>query len=287
MMLMQMKLDKSQVPSKYEYKASGAFSFTARDMSIMAGFTTYEALLVGASGGFAGNAIGSGTVFAGLNSYGAGPGGGGSLRLQEALKNLAAIENIVVGAVGADGASTSNNAPSGSGIVGGNTTFHGQAAYGGAPGTGDDWTGTATTGGNSGSDAGDGGGNSAGLGAGGVGGDGGWIYWDPSGSPDGRSTTAATAGTYVAGGVAPIIGGGKGGGGGPGLMNDPPGGGGQARVGASGASTALVATGGPIASNKGGGGGGADLFPLTGVHETYGNKGAGRNGQGALVIKLS
>lgn len=291
MMLMRMKLDKSQVQSLYEYKAAGAFNFVNRDLALMAGYTTYQALLVGASGGQSGQATGSGYWSGSIIRKNA-PGGGGSLKLQESIKNLTVNEAITVGAAGGDGTSTSNNTVATAGATGGTSTFHGHSAYGGEGGQSNDFSTSsgfesAYSGG-----GGDGGGNSANLGTGGVGSSGGYHQNDPGGSPDFSSSSLPTTGTYVAGGTAPVVGGAKGGGGGAG--DNEAASGDAGRAGATGANTDFAAAGGATTAgtggdlgSHGGAGGGADLFPLTGVHEYYGNKITGKNSQGAVVIKLS
>lgn len=293
MMLMAMKLDKSQVNAgsdQYAFKAAGSYSFKDRDLAIMAGYTTYEAFMVGAASGFGGNATGkSGTSTAGVVLYGGGSAGGGSLHLQDDLKNLNPSEAIVVGAAGTDGANKTDNTTAGSGTAGGNTTFHGHSAYGGGTPVGARTVSTGSSSGYTiGGDGGNGGGNSANLGTGGAGGLPHWASWSSSGSPDSGQGTNASTGYFSAGGTVPVIGGGVGGGGGHGDMTGVSTGFTPApSSGATGNNTAYACTGAASVSSKGGGGGGADLFPITGVHEYYGTRQTGRFSSGAFVLKLS
>lgn len=293
MMLMAMKLDKSQVNAgsdQYAFKAAGSYSFKDRDLAIMAGYMSYEAFMVGAASGFGGNAVGkSGTSADGITLYGGGSAGGGSLHLQDKLIGLSPSEPIVVGAAGTDGANNTSNGTAGTGTAGGNTTFHGYSAYGGGVPSGARTVAQSSTNGyTTGGVGGAGGGNSAGLGSGGVGGDSNWASWSSAGTPDGGAGTNATTGTFVTGGTAPVVGGGKGGGGGRGdLTGIFTGATYNPSSGSTGNNPDYACTGGASASSKGGGGGGADLFPITGVHEYYGTRQTARVASGAFVLKLS
>jgi hypothetical protein len=293
MMFMAMKLDKSQVNAgsdTYAFKAAGSYSFKDRDLAIMAGYTKYEAFLVGAASGFGGNAIGkSGTNGDGITLYGGGASGGGSLRLMDTLLAMAASEPIVVGDAGTDGADKNDNTTAGIGTAGGNTTFRGYSAYGGTPTP----NGGARINGNAngyaaGGGGGNGGGNSANLGTGGLGSDPNGASWSTSGTPSGYAGTNAGTGYFQAGGTPPVVGGGFGGGGGRGnLTGIFTGVSYTSSPGATGNNTAYACTGASSVSNKGGAGGGADLFPITGVHEYYGTRQTGRFSSGAFVLKLS
>lgn len=290
MMLMTMRPQKDQFTDPLVYKYTAAGSFDKRNKALMFGFTQYDAILVGAAGGYGGQATSS-SYIATYTAFRAGGGGGGMLRLQDSLAKLALSEPITVGAVGAAGANSTNDGQAGNGGNGGTTTFKGQSAYGGGGGKGAKWkTGPAYHKDKSiypTNDGGAGGGNTAGLGAGGVGGTGGYYYHAvDTGTTSTSVSTSPTAGTYVAGGTAPVIGGGKGGGGGPGdntgVAGDAP------RAGADGANGSAYDTpGGGVITSHGGAGGGADLFELTGVHEYYGSNISGKNPGGAVVIKIS
>lgn len=122
MMLMAMRVDKSQMSPIYRYTSPVTTAFTDRDKAIMFGYTSYQALLVGGAGGRSGTATGS------PNRYGSGGGGGSSKLISGSLSSLAASEPITVGSMGTFGADGST---SGAGGRGGNTTFRGFTAWGG------------------------------------------------------------------------------------------------------------------------------------------------------------
>lgn len=293
MMLMTMRPTKDQFnePLIYKFDTPGAVIFDKRNRAMMFGFETYEALLVGAAGGYSG--YGQSDSYIGTyTAYQGGGGGGGSLRLMGTLKSLSAVESLSIGAVGSAGANATNNGQAGNGGTGGSTTFKGHSAYGGAGGKGPKWnTGPAVHKDKYLSPKGEGGaggGNSAGLGSGGVGGVGGYYYYAvDTGTYTRTVSTSPTVGTFVAGGVSPVVGGGKGGGGGPGDNNGIPGD--VPRAGATGNNaTDYYSGGGAISGSAGGAGGGADLFAITGVHEYYGHGNtAGKNPSGAIAIKIS
>lgn len=288
MMKMAMRPDKSQYgPTLIKYTATG--QFVDRNRALMFGYRNYEMFLVGAAGGYSGQA--SGATYQGtFTTYAAAPGGGGCLHLAGKIIDLSTVENVTVGLAGANGSSTSTvGVKAGDGVVGGNTSFKGHSAYGGLGGVGDRWN-KGPSGHpdsyNSKGYGGHGGGNSAGLGAGGVRGSGGWYYHSAdTGSTSTTVSVVPTAGTFVVGGTAPVVGGGKGGGGGTGDNTAVPGD--VPRAGATGASSAHSAAGGPINVSVGGSGGGADLFDFTGIVEYYGNNIAGKNRDGVAVLILS
>lgn len=271
MMLMQMRLQKNQVASLYQYKTAGSFAFFERSLAIMAGYKTFDAIVVGAAGGWG--------VSTHTRACGGGPGGGGTIRLQGSLLSIPENTPVVVGAVGADGFGP--NYADSTGMTGGTSSLSTFEAYGGVGGGYGRWAPTSFS---YSGDGGNGGGNSAGLGSAGVGGSG--AGEDFLGGGHSHNATSSTAGAYAAGGSGLVVAGGKGGGGGCGKFDgdvvDT-----SARVGSTGNNTVLADTGGAAVSDKGGAGGGANLNPVTGVDEYYGTKIAGKHGQGAVVIKLS
>lgn len=277
-MKMAMRLDKSQMQGQTLKKFTDDGTFN-RDLFVMAGFTTFEAFLVGAAGGGSGN-VGKAQV---SMQYSCGGGGGGTLHLLGKLTDIPSKTAIVVGKAGANGSNEGIPGPSDTtpvdGKDGGTTSFDTHQAFGGKGANGGRW----------GSDSylvensvgGDGGGNSAGLGAGGVGG-------KASSSSSSNNSTAPTVGTFVAGGTYPVVGGGKGGGGGPGeawfqfsKMASP-------KAGAAGSDGSVwMNNGQPAGNHAGGTGGGAYLEPLLGVVERYGSDPVDGSSDGVVVVKIS
>lgn len=304
MMLMAVRLQKSQVASPiYTRTSAGSYNFD-RTIYCMAGYTKFDVLIIGASGGRAGNAFGTTIKTKTSWLYGAAGGGGGALRLQGDLAALPQSTPFTVGASGSVGSSSSgNNVKADNGSNGGTSTFlsSSYAAYGGKGAIGGkiDVSGGSfnTTGTGQG---GDGGFNSFDVGFFGLGGENsqsGGGYDTSTGDitvAEITSPSAPSAGTYSSAGIVSgpfkVVGGGGGGGGGIGrerfLNNttdfDQPQNG---RNGNSGTNT--TSTGATAPTNNGGYGGGCDEFLITGIHDYHGvNDGTG-GPNGWVGIKLS
>lgn len=273
-----MRLDKSQVPSSYRYTANTTFN---RDLAIMAGYRTFDAMVVGAAGGYSGQASGTVPGFTGTVTLFKNPGGGGgSMRKQDLLTALEPMTPVSVGVVGTNGANvgvTSGVTPAGPGGKGGTSSLGATvSATGGDGGTGGYLRSNGAYG------AGRGGNGGIGIGAvAGVGGSG--------RQPGQGAATAGTAGTWVSSG-----GGGTGGGGG--------GGGAGAKVG--GEFTSLNAVGGsgaqggdnsyrsPISNvampvNDGQGGAGANVAPFTGGSAEHFGTPIYGNPAGVVLLKIA
>lgn len=285
-----MRLDKSQVSAVARFEGSGVFR---SDLRIMAGYKTYDAILVGAAGGKGGFAISKGSPVR-YKMYPCGGGGGGSLVLRGNLADIPSVTTVQVGRVGADGLDGGPDAKAGDGTPGENTVWNGRTAFGGGGGIGGDFTSTVYTKPTVNVDkvdvttrplGGNGGGNSAGLGTGGIGGK---MYMNeiPSnGVPVETAGVPATAGTYIVGSPTPdVIGGGVGGGGGFGSNRSPEYPDKNAEPGKDGGVSYLDAPGLPNTTYDGGTGGGANVMPITGVSETYGG---GDSLYGIVVMKFS
>lgn len=211
-----MRLDKSQVKPVILYESSSPSTAFNRLVPIMAGYKNYEVIMVGAAGGYSGDCSDGGSV---LRTWRAGGGGGGLLKLAGTLASLADSTPIGVGVAGTDGADhLQEDVQAGSGTDGGASFFGAHQAYGGKGAIGGRYHVTVTQNLNINEEGGDGGGNSAGLGAGGVGGI--CAEEDFSMPGDTRAAVLPTDGTYVVGGVAPVVGGGVGGGGGTGRVKE-------------------------------------------------------------------
>lgn len=290
-MKIMMRPDKSQQVTVLKYTTPGYYEYR-KMLHLLTGFTTYEALLVGGAGGQSGQALGN----ASSRQYQCGGGGGGVLRLSGPIADLPSISALVVGGPGANGAdSLSNEAKAGNGEDGGDTLFNAHMAYGGGGAIGGQYAisgsgGTLSRQYPTNSEGGDGGGNSAALGTGGAGGRAARLEQEP-GTAEVINSTAPTMGTYVVGGVAPVIGGGVGGGGGPGDCLEVINVGqstGQARAGGAGNHPDLSSAAGNSGSTSGGSGGGANVQTITGVAEEYGtSKPSGGNPNGVLYIEFS
>lgn len=104
------------------------------------GYTTYEVICIGASGGMGGSAGGHSSYYDDLlTRFGGGGGGGGLHKVSGTLASLSASTAVVIGAGGADGSNTLDpNIQAGNGGDGGATTFGGTLcrASGGKGGTG-------------------------------------------------------------------------------------------------------------------------------------------------------
>lgn len=286
-----MRLDKTQVPSIVKFDTPGWAGYFVKDLHVMAGYTTYEAMLVGGRGGRSGDAWGQ---TSGERAYSSGGGGAGSLQLAGKLSEMVSGNTLInVGAKGADGLdSGSNEAPAGHGVAGGysriliNGVFY--VAEGGLGAIGADWDITASRDFVTRAEGGNGGGNSAGLGTGGVGGKA--VMTDPQGDvPE----VPATNGTWVAGGAAPVVGGGRGGGGAYGrvktVSKPNAGGAGTGAWGNNGAPYNYSGKGQSAGTNDGGHGGGAKIYgyepdtPLEFITQ-YG--GGGTFDGGVVVLKF-
>ena len=165
-----MHLAPSQVTNKIRLKTVGTITLS-RDVLIQAGLTNYDVMCIGSPGGQAGDATGTSNR---VIEFGAGGGGGGSVRVKGLIKDLPEFIVCSLGAAGTKGANVGNNTTAPNGGVGGNASFAGTIiAYGGKGATG----GKATVSGgfpqsSTVSTGGAGGGNSLDLGAAGVGGHG-------------------------------------------------------------------------------------------------------------------
>lgn len=259
MMLMAMRLDKVQVPSVVRFDMPGSNAFL-RNTAVVAGYTDYEVLVIGAVGGRSGN-----TTVAPVRS-GSGGGGGSSKRITGKLIDLAASTAVTVGLQGSTGA---NGNPSGAGGRGGNSTFGALATgYGGYGAYGAHTPNTA---------------NKGGEGA------------NPDGSKGPLGGREAV--DYAASGswnFSTNEGQGGGGGSGNGQLAGPESGGGGAQGGSPGPHGFLPygAPSGAVQSGLyGGDGGGANAGGLTGVDEEYyGGPRFGSlygTGNGAVIVKLS
>lgn len=134
MMLITMGLDKSQVPDEQTYTQNGTFN---RDLAIMAGYTDFDVLVVGAGGGASGKANGRTTDNKANALYPSGGGGGGALRRMASLLSLPSSKmSVAVGKAGTDGANSGNGVKAGNGTTGGSSSFNSWVAYGGKGGVG-------------------------------------------------------------------------------------------------------------------------------------------------------
>jgi hypothetical protein len=262
-----MRLQKTQVPAivKKTTPQSGNWD---RRLHMMAGYTQYQCVLVGAAGGDSGRCNANSTNIV----YEYGCGGGGSLVFSGTLQSLADLTPFVVGAEGADGADHGDNTLGGSGKDGGSSSFAGKSAYGGKGATGGKIN--VVTGANTWQRGvgGDGGLNSEGLGTVGVGG---------AGHTDDRDN--GTAGTW---GTSGTISGGGGGGGGAARMlidNDTKY---MAASGGTGSNGSGFGDGGQDFNNWGGAGGGFNVEIVTGVDERYGRRNA-PHPDGVVILKMS
>src|SRR6478736_2348498 len=286
-MRMLMRAQKTQVPSEWSFYTPGAYTMKWA-WAALAGYKTYDAVIIGAAGGKSGQAFSAGSV----TTLGrAGGGGGGSLRLRGKLADAAALLNdmpCVVGAAGTNGSNGAVNGKAGNGTNGGDSSLGFFSAYGGIGGTGGDFAGSTSSGYiSTKGKGGDGGGNSKGVGAGGLGGVSGDLSWDSSGSPNYVAGPAATTGTYVAvSDGTDVIGGGKGGGGGrPGYSGWVNG-----SAGALGNNTGMAVAGSVASGLDSGPGGGANASGpsgFDGVADRYGTAGSTfANPNGVVLVKL-
>lgn len=253
-MLIRTRLQKSQYPNIVRWIGVGqAISFN-RDIALMFGYTSFQALLVGGGGGS------SGATNVSPYRYQSGGGGGSSKLVSGLLTSLSPITTGVVGSGGTNFFASQN--PSGAGGRGGNTTFGPWTAYGGYGGKSAHTSSVA---------------NHGGEGA------------NPDGSP-GPAGGAEGASYPVAGSWNATTGEGSGGGGGAGAGQLDTFQVGAAGAGAAYLAPGQTSAG--YDSLHGGGGGGCCLAPLTGIaDEYYGcgmfNTGNHTTNSGALVIKLS
>ena len=296
MMKALMHLDRSQVPRYIVYSTPGHYEFN-KIKHLMAGYTRYEALIVGASGGRCGDALGSAS---GERSYSCGGGGGGCIHIAGLLTELMDITEIEVGAKGVDGNnSTSAEAPAGDGGTGWETWFqYGPDEFfiadGGSGANGGEYDAGLTRDMLYPSMGGNGGATSlVGLttGALGSGGAGGRAFMpDPDGNIAG---TPAEAGIWEAAPpeLYPVVGAGIGGGGGAGKVKrgstiyD------AAKTGAEGhLGGPYFALGQAADTNDGGYGGGVNIDPFlagTGA-PLFQDAGSGHaNGNGIVALKFS
>lgn len=258
MMLMAMRLQKAQVSPIIRFTTPGAASFQ-RAAAIMAGYTSYQALVIGAAGGRSGVSGPWTDQYGTQYRYGGGGGGGSSKLISGLLSDLAASTAIAVGALGTFGG---NGNPGGAGGRGGNSTF-------GALATGYGGFGAPSEPSSSGPVGWGGSGANPDGSAGPAGGHEGWAY--------------AVAGSWNAGTLE-----GSGGGGGYGDGTEDQGQGGAAGAGSGYSAPGESYQGSPNVNAYGGGGGGCNAAPLTGgAAEYYGTGWNTGHGNGAVIIKLS
>jgi hypothetical protein len=247
-----MRLDKSQVKRIHIFESSSPTTVFKKTVHIMAGYKNYDVMIVGATGGRSGDTNSDWTPF---KTWSAGGGGGGCLKLRGSLTSLPESSPIVVGIGGTAGANGAQMVKAPDGTPGGQSSFNEHVAFGGQGGKGGRYKFTTNSDKDINSEGGDGGGNSAGLGTGGVGG----VDGELTTSGSGRWAVEPTHGTFVVGGVSPVVGGGIGGGGGTGRVKElEPGG--VPDAGSTGSSgSGFAVAGQPPGTNDGGHGGGANI----------------------------
>lgn len=262
-----MRLNKTQVKSQIVYESSATFD---RRPAIMAGYKTYDVIIIGGAGGKSGDALCSkGASYRQDSNAG---GGGGTLKLRGNLLDLADLTSIGVGVGGSIGANSANNQKAGDGGNGGTSSFGVHRAYGGSGGIGSRYASNGMV--NEQGSGGLGGTNSAMLGAGGVGGFPPMVGFEGEFYPG----TLPTSGTYVVGGAAPVQAGGVGGGGGYGDLREAVPAAPTNGVFGSGGS-GYSGTGCDESTHEGGCGGGGRIDPLippaSAPGPTYGTYGVG------------
>lgn len=276
-MKMMMRLQRNQVPSVVkETSGEGVFS---KVLHMLAGYQSYDLLMVAGSGGYSGN--GKGSSPSKNIAYGGGPGGGGGIFAT--AQSLAALADEVSWAIAeraADGHDAGNTVRATGGANGGSTVFGEYHAYGGKGGVGGriDQVGGGI--GFAPSKGGDGGTNTLGLVTPGSGGNTGGSYPPPSAPTDGSMYLVASN---------PAIYSLSGGGGGTGrtLVNDSNENGAQGGAnGAEGFISILTHDGGSPVANKGGPGGGINIEVLTGTTEYYGSRKGDASPDGVLVLRF-
>lgn len=306
MMKMAMRIQKNQIPGYVATTlvyAPGQSNTFNKIPYIMAGYTTYDVFIVGASGGKSGIAYGRSDNFCNMRQSGGG--GGGCLRLQGPLVNLPDSTSLTTGAVGANGGNAAQfDLTAGNGGVGGSSSFNGYVAYGGEGGRGGRWdylpTGTPGAGyfqNNLPGRGGNGGGNSMSFGSAGSGA----VMsvcavpnYGPATEYPGTGGTGATPGSYINAGSFPVIGGGCGGGGGKGAVVKDFGttiwwGGSDASSGSqiAGGIPAAEGAGSPTSASEGGIGGGANIGVIVGGYFGYGGGSAAPYNGGSVAIVIS
>jgi hypothetical protein len=274
MMLAAMRPQKTQIADLYKYNAGAGQSFSRRDLAIMFGYTDYDVLVVGGSGGRSGyvqvtffdSTLGQNVT---TTMYGCGGGGGASRRLTGKLLDLPASVAVEVGAQGSTSADQVGANKTSIGGVGGSSSFNGVAVEGGQGGH----TGTIQSSGamTQYSEGGSGG--------------------SPTGASRPLGGQAVTSRAPAAGTWDTVNNYGFGGGGGIGRVNTHYGIASEVQAGAAGASGSgdtFKASGEAAQSVTGGGGGGANDAPVTGGAAEYRGTGWNSgNGQGIVALKLS
>ena len=275
MMKTMMRPQKTQLTSLYKYTAAGSTFFNNKIRALMFGYTDYDVLVVGASGGRSGyvqvtffdSTLGQNVT---TTMYGCGGGGGASKRLVGKLTDLPDSSVVEVGLLGTTGADQVGANKTSIGGVGGSSSFNGEAVEGGQGGH----TGTIQS-------------------------SGAMTYYSEGGAGGSPTGASRPLGGQAISGRAPAAGTwdsgndyGFGGGGGIGRVNTHYGIASEVQAGAAGASdgsSGFTSAGEAAQSTAGGGGGGANVSPITGgAAEYYGsgwNTAAKRNG--AVVVKLS
>lgn len=297
-----MRLDKTQVRSNLTKLTTAGTAVTDTfkpHVLVAAGYTDFDIVMVGAVGGKSGIARSKGGTSGTYRLYACGGGGGGSLRLTGKLKDLDPVIPMSVGVPGANGADGTLDGRSGDGAAGGDAVFGPHIAYGGKGGTGGDFTSTVYTPPSVNVDkvdvtvrpaGGNGGGNTSNLGVVGTGGKIRMYEIPSSGVPVETAQVSSIQGTWVAGGVAPVVGGGAGGGGGYGQCYANGNVEGTSQDGAQGGYVAMLTEGGVRSTTDGGSGGGANVKAVSGIlpNDCYGGGPATYNKpEGVIAIKLS
>lgn len=273
-----MRLQPAQVNPVTKVIGGDPVTYWDRRLLMHAGYRYFDAIMVGGSGGYGGRSYKN----SGLYSYGAGPGGGGCLRIRGKLTDLTSDATLIgAGSVGANGSDQTTPTAGGTGGTGGTSNFYAWQAFGGKGGGGGDTSYSASLGDSyTISDGGDGGDNSLGLGSPGVGSEGGLDSTAPN-------HTAATSGVYA---VSGGNGGGGGGGGESGKADSAssasPYAGAAGKTGNVYTPDNITGIAGLVTSNKGGAGGGANISDVTGgPNEYYGGYAAGSEPKGVVYVK--
>jgi hypothetical protein len=279
---MMMRPQKSQINPNIKVLGGASRSWN-RVLPMLAGYTNFNVIMVGASGGYGGKS----TYNTENTGWGGGGGGGGMLRVQGPLKGLPQDTiDISAGLVGGNGTDAGKNTKGGTGATGGTSSFGSWSATGGRGGEGGDVEYAAQLGG-SGivASGGDGGTNSKDLG-------------EPPGQ-GGIGETAHSAPNYTLptrGSVGSVnesplyFYGGTGGGGGTGRIRTNNQVNAEAKPGKEGMWAAgYTCPGGPITSSRGGTGGGSDISDVTGSEdpEYYGAPVQVGEPDGVVFLKLS
>jgi hypothetical protein len=135
---MMMRPQKTQLPSVYKWDGPVLTSWN-NGLHMIAGYRTYEAMVVGAAGGRSGTSSGKQNNGQTIRSDAAGGGGGGAHKVSGNLADLPVTVGVIAGQAGGDGAdhTTASSGRAGDGEDGGISSFGGVAqATGGYGGEG-------------------------------------------------------------------------------------------------------------------------------------------------------